>query len=120
MGELREREVSAVVACARCGGSGLFDADESDAAGEGQREKGEGQQLAHVGDSVRGRFQQPPVVQATAGVECSMLTKATLPAKASAIRVRAISLCMEGDSDGERFQQPLPWHATAGVGFSRL
>jgi len=47
-------EVSAVVPGARHGGGGLFEVVDSDAAGEGQREKGEGEQLRMSG--LRGGF----------------------------------------------------------------
>ena len=43
-------KISAVRLAATVGVSGgrLFEADEGDAAGEGEREKGEGEELAHV------------------------------------------------------------------------
>jgi hypothetical protein len=80
MSTLRTEEVSAVLGRARCGGGRLFETVDGDAAREGQCEKGDGEQLAHGGDSDEGRFQQPPLLHATAGVGFSRLTKATPPA----------------------------------------
>ena len=92
--EGRRRSASAAVAVAARGGWGrFFEALDGDAAGDGQREEGEGEQLAHVVGLRRGRFQQPLPWHAEAGVSFSKLTKATPPARASSAIWRPAASC---------------------------